>query len=445
MKNVSICNILILILFLAACTNEESRPEPEEAAEEVLALLRNGEYETIHEVWFDEELQNSLSADDFGRDWEEKTDEGEWVETSSLKAESRTENTKIVETTLELTTYAVDVRMIFNKETKLVGFSLSKGIPHAEMPQTIIEEEIVVGEGTEYKLDGLLTLPAASEAKLPAVILIQGSGPTDRDETAFAYKPFRDLAWGLSEQGIAVIRYDKRTYTYGNEMMQFAEELTVYEETVEDAVRATEFAKADPRIDENQVYIAGHSLGGMLAPRIDAAGGDYAGLVVLAGSPRPLWEIVYDQNMAVIESLTADEAEKKELTDRVEKELNKAKAIEEMSDREARDIMIFGINGYYLKEMDEYNVSSLVSKLEKPFLILQGEDDFQVYYEKDFVKWQELLDGRNDVTFISYPGLNHFFIEYEGPDKGTIAEYETPNQVDAKVIEDIGHWILEQE
>ena len=105
---------------------------------------------------------------------------------------------------------------------------------------------------------------------------------------------------------------------------------------------------------------------------------------------------------------------------------------------------MFGLGGYYLKEMDEYDVPTTVTQIDKPMLILQGEDDFQVYADKDFVLWQELLEDDEDVTFKRDPGLNHFFIAYEGPDKGTVKEYETPSLVDEQVIEDMSRWILEQ-
>ena len=105
---------------------------------------------------------------------------------------------------------------------------------------------------------------------------------------------------------------------------------------------------------------------------------------------------------------------------------------------------VFGMDGYYLKEMAKDDMAKLAEDLEKPLLILQGEDDFQVFYNKDYVRWQELLSNHKEATFISYPGLNHFFISYEGTGKGTLAEYEVPNQVDESVIQDIGEWIQEQ-
>src|SRR5690606_32751665 len=124
----------------------------------------------------------------------------------------------------------VDVRMIFNSSLQLVGISFSDGMVKVDMPDSIMEEGIMVGKGTDYELGGTLTIPENAEGKLPAVILVHGSGPNDRDETLFSYKPFRDIAWGLAEQGIAVFRYDKRTFAYGPESVKNPKAFTVYEE-----------------------------------------------------------------------------------------------------------------------------------------------------------------------------------------------------------------------
>lgn len=434
-------SLLIAFLLLASCSNEETSYTPEEAGNEVIDLLREENFQTIYNDWFDDDLKESLSADELEMDWERLMEEsGDFIEIQTLQSEGRGEGVNTVEANMVYSDLLFDIRMIFNEQQRLIGFHLSDGTANITLPDSITEEEIIVGEETAYPLDGILTMPKDNQENLPVVILVHGSGPSDRDEAVFAYKPFRDIAWDLAEQGIASVRYDKRTYTHGKEL---AQDTTVYEETVEDAVLATDLAKSDNRIDENNVFLIGHSLGGMLAPRIDAQGGDYAGLIILAGSPRTLWEIVYDQNMELIENYIADEAEKEEQTILVEEEYQKAQQLGDMTDEEALGMNVFGMNGYYLKEMDQFDVAATVSELEKPLFILQGEDDFQVDFEKDFMLWQDLLEGRENATFKSYPNLNHFFIDYEGPNQGTVAEYETPNQVEPEVIEDIGAWILE--
>ncbi len=78
----------------------------------------------------------------------------------------------------------------------------------------MIQEKIVVGAGSEFPLDGLLTIPESGGAPYPAVVLVHGSGFSDMDSRVYAARPFKDIAEGLAERGVASIRYDKRTFSY---------------------------------------------------------------------------------------------------------------------------------------------------------------------------------------------------------------------------------------
>lgn len=166
----------------------------------------------------------------------------------------------------------------------------------------MITEKIIIGENTKYPLKGLLTLPACTTKPVPAVVFVHGSGASNMDEKVGKLTPFKDLAEGLAKHGIASIRYDKRSFTHGFKMIR-EKEVTVKIETIEDAILATEILKKDSRIDKNDIFIIGHSMGAMLAPRIDAEGGKYRGLILMAGSPRRLEEIVMDQNAEVLRSV----------------------------------------------------------------------------------------------------------------------------------------------
>ena len=131
-------------------------------------------------------------------------------------------------------------------------------------------EKIILNEGTKYPLKGILTLPDG-EGKFPAVVFVHGSGSSNMDEKVQKLTPFKDLAEGLAAHGIASLRYDKRSFTHGFKMI--TELITVKEETIEDAVAAAELLRRDDRIDGEKIFIAGHSMGAMLAPRIEGCGG----------------------------------------------------------------------------------------------------------------------------------------------------------------------------
>src|SRR5690606_19348563 len=127
-------------------------------------------------------------------------------------------------------------------------------------------------------LPGTLALPKgkAPGAGFPAVVLVHGSGPQDRDETVGANRPFLDIARGLAAQGIAVLRYDKRTQARPQDFA--AGDYTVDDETTNDAITAVAALGAAEGIDPDRIHVLGHSQGAMLAPRIAAHSGHVAGL-----------------------------------------------------------------------------------------------------------------------------------------------------------------------
>ena len=306
----------------------------------------------------------------------------------------------------------------------------------------MMEERIVIGENTKYPLNGLLTLPADVATPVPAVVFVHGSGASNMDEKVGKLTPFKDLAQGLARHGIASVRYDKRSFAHGFKMLRDKSlEVTVKTETIDDAILATELLKKDPRIDPERVFIIGHSMGGMLAPRIDAEGGNYAGLIIMAGSPRKLEEIILDQNEAALRS------SKGFVNWIVKKQVAKFAAMfdgmYELSDAEARKKkMGGGTTLYYFKEMGEHPVSGYLLATVKPILIMQGEKDFQATAEKDFAAYKQLLAGRSNVTFRLYENLSHAFVpSVYGDIMKAKQEYNVEQHISNEMIEDIASWI----
>ena len=162
---------------------------------------------------------------------------------------------------------------------------------------------ITVAADADYPLPGLLTLPDGA-GPFPAVLLVHGSGPQDRDEAVGPNRPFRDLAVGLAALGVASLRYDKRTFAHGKRLADALQgRLSVEEEVIRDALCAAALLRAEPLIRPDRVYLLGHSMGGMLAPRIDAEGGAFAGLIFWAGTPRTLDALILEQNEASLAAM----------------------------------------------------------------------------------------------------------------------------------------------
>ena len=308
----------------------------------------------------------------------------------------------------------------------------------------MIEEKIIVGEGTQYPLKGCLTLPTDVSNPVPAVVFVHGSGSSNMDEKVGKLTPFRDLAHGLAAHGIASVRYDKRTFAHAFKLLRDKSlTVTVKEETIEDAILATELLRGDPRIDPANIFIIGHSMGAMLAPRVDKEGGNYRGLILLAGTPRRLEEVMVEQNNEVL-------AEMKGLARRlVEKQIKKLNGtfdgLYEMSDEDAKKKKLGGgVTLYYFKEMGEPPVESYLKNLKKPILVMQGAKDFQVKADTDFRLYKELLADHPNASFILYENLNHAFVpSVYGSISKAKQEYGVEQHIGENVIADIARWIAQ--
>lgn len=297
-----------------------------------------------------------------------------------------------------------------------------------DKPQQYFEEEIVISEG-EYGITGTLMTPTTG-SNFPVAILVHGSGPNDKDGTAFNQRPLRDLAVGLASKGIATIRYDKRTKTYGIKMTINKVVLTTKEEVTDDVHYAIEAAKKQEQLNTNKIYVIAHSLGAMMAPRIGEENPNLAGIVMLAGPSRRFEDVVYDQYL----HLKATEAQ----IEAYKKQMALIKSGEYTNDTPASQLPL-GLSPQYWRDISNYDQVSVARKLNMDILVLQGERDYQVTM-KDYNIWKTALAENDNVWFKSYPKINHLFSEGEGV--STPNEYYKPLNVPLYVIEDISDFIL---
>lgn len=304
---------------------------------------------------------------------------------------------------------------------------------------SLIEEEVSIGEPA---LPGTLTLPENASSPLPAVVLLHGSGPNDRDETVGQTKMFRDLAEMLAEKGVAVLRYDKRTLVYGSSYTQEAlKTFTVDQESIQDAVASAELLHSDPRV--GKVFLIGHSMGAMIAPRIaQEYPGLFDGIILLSGTPKTLGDIVLSQNQAIVDALPAltkaiGNMQMQGLRKEWEKLLNS-------SDEEAKRLTVFGQPGYYFWEMAQYDAGEILQMLDIPALIINGGRDFQVVDADGIDAWNA-LNLPEKVQVIYYPELNHLLMAPDAPEeaRGTVSEYDTPCHVSQEIIAEIAEFILD--
>lgn len=321
----------------------------------------------------------------------------------------------------------IDVKLFFDKDGKISGLWF---VPHVAAADTqysvpsyvnreaFDESEVTVGTG-EWKLPGTLSMPKG-KGPFPGIVLVHGSGPNDRDETLGPNKPFKDLAWGLASKGVAVLRYDKRSKIY-TDPAKWNKNFTVKEEVIDDALAAVELLRQSPKIDQKKIFVLGHSLGGMLIPRIGKADPKIAGLIVMAGCGTQPLEDVMRRQLTYLASLHGP------ITDDTRKEIDKK--VQSLVKQAPA----------YLKDLREYipGAAEMAKSLKQPMLILQGARDYQATVA-DFNAWKSVLSSRTNVTFKLYPKLNHLFMEGEG--KSTPEEYNKRGPVPEYVIDDIAKW-----
>lgn len=301
-------------------------------------------------------------------------------------------------------------------------------------PRSFHEHDVTVGAGP-LAVSGTLTVPNLP-GSYPAVVLLAGSGPLDRDSTIGRNKPFKDLAWGLATRGVTVLRFDKVTYAHPDQLQNVVD-FTVDDEYLHHALAAVHLLRDHPNVDPAQVFVLGHSLGGTVSPRV-AAGPGVAGLVILAGGAQPLhWAAV--RQFRYLASLDpGTEAASQPIIDTATEQ---ARAVDspDLSPATPASELPFGVPAAYWLDLRRYDPAAVAAKLDQPMLILQGGRDYQVTVADDLTRWRAGLAGRPDVTIRVYDADNHLLFRGTGPSKPS--EYEYAQHVDPDVVMDIANWL----
>jgi fermentation-respiration switch protein FrsA (DUF1100 family) len=297
------------------------------------------------------------------------------------------------------------------------------------------ESDVTVGTAP-WALPGTLTMPNGS-GPFPAVVLVAGSGPQDRDETLGANKPFRDLAWGLGSAGIAVLRYDKRTLVYGPQVAADPKP-TVRQETTDDAVAAVALLRQTARVDASRVFLVGHSLGAVVAPRIAAQIPDQLagiGLLEAASTPLPDLMLIQEQYLLSLNGSPSSSAQDQLAALRAAVALADSPSL---SPSTPASELPAKIPASYWLDLRSYHPLEVAAGLKLPMFFSQGERDYQVP-PSELGPWQQALAGHGNVSFKTYPAMNHLLLDGSGP--ATPAEYGTPGHVDQQLVADLAAWI----
>ncbi len=307
-------------------------------------------------------------------------------------------------------------------------------------------------------LAGTLTLPK-KEGKFPAVILITGSGPQNRDEELLGHKPFLVLADYLTKKGIAVLRFDDRGV--GKSTGDFKTATTL--DFAKDVRAAVAYMQNRKEIDKNKIGLIGHSEGGIIAPLVAQDSKEIDFIVLLAGTGIRGDQLLLMQKESLERQMGAPENE-------IQKgqEIFKG-AYDSIVNSDASSAILKSKMNIYLKnklgkELKDDQISALASQITSPWFVtflkldpavalekvkcpvlaLNGEKDLQVPAEVnlDAIKKALTKGGNKKVTIEKIPNLNHLFQECE---TGAVDEYATIEQTFCPVaLEEISNWILLQ-
>lgn len=347
------------------------------------------------------------------------------------------------------------------RSTPLVLTRMKDGsVPELRRPQNPVKPYPYHEEDVSYEskapgvtLAATLTIPPG-KGPFPAVLLICGSGPHDRDESLLGHKPFLVLSDYLTRHGIAVLRADKR----GTAKSTGDYKTATTADFATDAEAGVAYLKARPEVNPHKIGLIGHSEGGVIAPIVAAKDPDVAFIVMMAGSGVRGDEILVAQGALIeaamgksAEDVEKDSATQRKLLNLVETEKDEAvrdkKMREEMAGRipDAQiEATIQQLTSPWFRYFLSYDPAPTLRRVKCPVLAINGEKDLQVPPQQNLPAIRMALEegGNKHFEIVELPGLNHLF---QTAKTGAPSEYagieETMSPAAMKTIAD---WVLKQ-
>ena len=341
--------------------------------------------------------------------------------------------------------------LAFERMKKAVEWDRSRP-QNPSRPYPYREEDVKYkNPAANIELAATLTIPSGT-GPFPAVLLISGSGPHDRDETVMGHKPFLVLSDHLTRKGIEVLRADKRGV--GNSGGTYSD--AVMADFASDADAGVAFLKTRTEVDPHKIGLVGHSEGAIEASMSAVHNPDVAFIVMMAG-PGVRGDQLLPEQLKLIEQASGkspEEVEKDLATQRkvlaiLEKEKDDAvreKQLRENLKGKVPDaqigMQIKAVDSPWFRGLLEYDPAVTLGQIKCPVLVLNGEKDLQVPPEQNLPPIRKALESAGNTNFEvdELPGLNHLF---QTSKTGAVSEYsEIEETISPVVLEKIASWIL---
>lgn len=408
-------------------------------SEKSIEQFQNGQNDSIY-AYFDEEMRKRLSIADLSQIWPQlELAMGKFIGIGEPKG-MQFESYYQIETQLRFEKKNLRYRLAFDKNNRISGMYF---VPYRQVRKAqemvsndVLQESPIKIHSAGLDLPGTLCVPKGVK-EFPIVIFVHGSGANDRDETIGPNKPFRDLAHGLARMGIASIRYDKRSLVAPSSLKDLKGQSMLDVLVVNDALAAVDLARTINGVKSKSVFVLGHSMGAMLAPRIAQRDVNIKGIIMMAGNARSLEDLVYEQYKYLYNKDGLSTAEKQDLRN-IHKKVRHVKHLDHYTANSEKIELPLTNDVRFWRSVKEYDQVKTAQSISQDILIMQGLRDYQVT-SREFKIWQHKLHSKKNVTFKSYEKLNHLFLEGEG--KSYPDEYEKKGNIPEYVISDIVQWI----
>ena len=336
---------------------------------------------------------------------------------------------------------ALDLRIAVDGNGQIAGVNFVPPREPYVRPAEATDWKTIELKLGEPGIPGILELPQG-DGPFPAVLLVHGSGPNDRDGTVGPNTPLKDLAWGLLAHGVAVLRYDKRTRVDAGLIERLDGPLTVREEVLLDVWAGMDWLRGREEVQADQLYVIGHSLGASLLPRIAEREPRPAGVVSLAGLTVPLPETILRQvEYNARDAGDLDDAKWEEI-DALRAQVAAMRQALNGERKEAPNDLV-GMSFAYIQDFEARDIPALAAELEVPIFVVHAGRDFQVVMDS-YRRWEGQLRGKPFACLNQYPMLDHLL--REGTERSTAASYQQKTgPVSKQLIDDIAGWILKRD